>query len=60
MNNDEELKALYKIMEHDGKITVNEINTITKKIEEANKTQLEGNHKSNISPVEKNMDSDGE
>lgn len=59
MNNDDELKALYKIMEHDGKITVNEINTITKKIEEANKTQLEGNKTSNISKAEKNLDSDG-
>lgn len=38
MNNDEELKALFKIIENDGKIGVNEINSITRKIEESNKS----------------------
>ena len=56
MNNDEEIKALYKIMEHDGKITVNEINTITSKIDNATKAQLDAAQRLQY---DKNHDSDG-
>lgn len=37
--NKEELRALFKMLENDGKITVNEINKITKKLGKINKAE---------------------
>lgn len=59
MNNDEELRALFKIIENDGKIGVNEINSITKKIEEANRSQLESNGTQGSTGIDSKIDAGG-